>query len=123
MIPTTKKELGQRTDLEYAPGKLVAAVKAPDGRRKSRVVVCGNCVESSLDHQQSLEDMGDEASSPGTSYGTKRKTWDCYAVGIDGLTIRAAVRKAGDQGWGGAITDVKTAFLLAPRKSSSLWQV
>ena len=96
VIPTTKKELGQRTDLEYAPGKLVATVKAPDGRRKSRVVVCGNCVESSLDHQQSIEDMGGEVGSQGTSYGTKRKTWDCYAAGIDALTIRAAVRKAGD---------------------------
>ena len=49
-----RASLEGRTDLEYAPGKLVATVKAPDGRRKARIVVCGNMVEGSIDSQESV---------------------------------------------------------------------
>ena len=40
--PIDKSQLVGRTDLEFAPGKLVATVKAPSGRKKARIVVCGS---------------------------------------------------------------------------------
>lgn len=118
--PIDKKELKGRTDLEFAPGKLVATVKAPNGRRKARVVVCGNMVEPSLDEQQAeiaAEAEGDSnQGSRGSTYRTRAKGYEHYASGTDGTVIRAVLRKAAEERWQGATVDVRTAFLLAPRK-------
>ena len=111
VVPIRKEDLKDRRDVEYAPGKLVATIKAPDGKYKARVVVCGNRVESSVDGQ---EDGAEES-----MFASKEKTFDHYAAGIDGPTIRATLRHAGQRNWQGAVTDVKTAFLLAPRRASS----
>ena len=104
----SRASLEGRTDLEYAPGK--STVKAPDGRRKARIVVCGNMVEGSIDSQES------EGTS---SYGNKEKRWSNYASGIDGTTIRAVLRKAGHEDWCCSCTDVCAAFLLAPRQNQN----
>ena len=45
-----KDTLRNRTDVEYAPGKLVATLK-PGNKKKARLVVCGNRVEVSADNQ------------------------------------------------------------------------
>ena len=91
--------------------KLVATIKAPDGKYKARIVVCGNRMEPSGNRQ---EDGADDS-----MFASKEKTFDHYAAGIDGPTIRATLRHAGQRGWQGAVTDVKTAFLLAPRRASN----
>lgn len=113
--PVRKQDLQHRSDVEYAPGKLVATIKAPSGKRKARIVVCGNRVEASLNEQDGdgAEDGGQSASA----YGTKAKGFEHYASGTDGTVVRALLRKASHCGWSGATTDVRTAFLLAPRRS------
>ena len=67
-------------------------------------------VEGSIDSQEK------EGAS---SYGNKEKGWSNYASGIDGTTIRAVLRKAGHEGWCCSSTDVRTAFLLAPRQNQN----
>ena len=47
-----------------------------------------------------------------------RKTYDTYAGGIDGVCVRAVLRKAGERCWNCASIDVRTAFLLAPRRGT-----
>ena len=80
--------------VELVPGKLVCTLKAgPNGgKRKCRAVICGNL----------LDDEKDPCPSS-------------YASGADGLLIRASIKHGVEQGWGISTTDVKTAFLLAPR--------
>ena len=84
--------------METVPGKLVTVIKAPDGKRKARLVVCGNLVSGNGDH--------------GVPEPSKA---DLYAGGIDATSLRATLRKAAHEGWDIGCTDVRTAFLLAPR--------
>ena len=116
--PVHRDTLKHRTDVEYAPGKLVTTVKAPHGKMKARLVVCGNMVEASVDAQ--TEDQEKEGLS---EYLNKAKSRDTYASGADAATIRATLRHAGDRGWGCASIDVRTAFLLAPRRGTGLLAV
>ena len=116
--PVHKDTLKHRTDVEYAPGKLVTTVKAPHGKMKARLVVCGNMVEASVDAQ--TEDQEKEGLS---EYLNKTKSRDTYASGADAAAIRATLRHAGDRGWGCASIDVRTAFLLAPRRGTGLLAV
>ena len=113
--PIHKSEVKDRTDVEYAPGKLVATIKSPDGRRKARIVVCGNLVEPSLDEQLSENDSEHDGQGV-AAFRTKKRTFDTYASGVDGTTVRATLRKAAAMKWSAATTDVRTAFLLAPRR-------
>ena len=94
---TTEAELAQEVDRslwEMAPSKLVPTVKAPLGRRKSRICICGNMLE-----------------------GDSKKNVDNYAGGADSVTLRAALRWAALKGYHIATVDVKTAFLWAPRRN------
>ena len=108
--PVRREDIQQRFDVEFAPGKLVATIKAPSGKKKARIVVCGNLVEPSLQEQ---EEEGEGAST----HGTRSKGYEHYASGIDGTVVRSVLRRASHCGWTGAATDVRTAFLLAPRRS------
>ena len=108
--PMRKEDIQQRSDVEFAPGKLVATIKAPSGKKKARIVVCGNLVEPSLQEQ---EEEGEGSST----HGTRSKGYEHYASGIDGVVVRSVLRRASHCGWTGATTDVRTAFLLAPRRS------
>ena len=108
--PVHKDTLRHRTDVEYAPGKLVATLK-PGNKKKARLVVCGNRVEVSDDNQ-----VDQDGSSEYANKG--RKTYDTYARGIDGVCVRAVLRKAGERRWNCASIDVRTAFLLAPRRGT-----
>ncbi len=79
--------------VEFVPGKLVCVVKAgpKGGKKKCRGVICGNMMES-------------DPSPIGV-----------YASGADGTLIRTVIRHAALMKWGCSTTDIKTAFLLAPR--------
>ena len=46
--------------------------------------------------------------------------FDLYASGIDGMSLRCTLRKAAQEKLAIGVTDVSTAFLLAPRQSSRL---
>ena len=106
---TTVKELASwpgADQMEQAPMKLVATVKAPDGRRKARLVLCGNLIQSA--NGAPVTSSKDPLSSP------------LYAGGLDGVALRTVLRKAAACSWSLASTDVRTAFLLAPRQSDRL---
>ena len=91
--PVTAETL-EGQDVELVPGKLVCTLKAGPrgGRKKCRAVICGNLLDQETDPCP-----------------------NSYASGADGLLIRSTVRHGIQQGWGISTTDVKTAFLLAPR--------
>ena len=95
-IRITKRSLQDRAQregktIELLPAKMVCARKSGVGVRRSRAVVCGN-------------------------YSESRFNDDCYAGGADGCQIRALVRTAALRGWAVAATDIRVAFLNAPRR-------
>ena len=92
--------------LEMAPAKIVATVKAPNGRKKVRVV--GNLLEKK------------ESSAAGNGSGLDGRKGEPspfaqYAGGVDGAALRTLLRKGAAEQWSIVISDVRTAFLLAPR--------
>ena len=92
-------------EMETVPSKLVPTVKAPDGRLKARIVLCGNLLESK-ERKESERKSG--------------KNFDLYASGIDGIALRCSLKKAVEEDWQIASLDVTTAFLLAPRVAEKL---
>ena len=96
--PVMITDLDQES-VEFVPGKLVTVRKAgpQGGKKKCRAVVCGNLLQSDLDP------------APGS----------LYASGADGVLIRATLAHSVQRGWGIGLTDIKTAFLLAPRPKPS----
>ena len=92
VLPVDVRSLNPQ-EVEFVPGKLVCVVKAgPNGgKKKCRGVICGNMMES-------------DPSPLGV-----------YASGADGTLIRTVLRHAALEHWGCSTTDIKTAFLLAPR--------
>ena len=88
------KELIQKGEAEVIPSKLVCSVKPcstnPQGKRKIRLVACGNFAES-------LEGPA-----------------ELFASGATAVALRVAVTAASQEGWEGIVLDVKAAFLNAP---------
>ena len=117
-VQDLKNEPGYN-EMLVVPSKLVPTVKAPDGKKRSRIVLCGNLVEDTsvksrtqdADPQTEKGDCGSRQSG---------RSFEHYASGIDGSSLRCALRKAAQEQWAIGITDVSSAFLLAPRKSSRL---
>ena len=93
----------------------MATVKAPDARKRARVVVCGNMIEPSLSNQDEVQDV--------VGVPSKKKDWSNYASGLDGTAMRMVLRLAGHHQWTVGSIDVKTAFLLAPRRGRGLLAV
>ena len=96
------KQMPGYGEAEFAPCKMVNTIKAPHGRHRSRIVLCGNLVEAMH--------AGQEREVPSKQ--------DLYAGGIVGVALRCALRRAAHHGWSVGSVDVKTAFLLAPRTKS-----
>eukprot|EP00438_Fugacium_kawagutii_P029112 Skav233709 [mRNA] locus=scaffold2120:28636:35173:- [translate_table: standard] len=80
------EEKGKRTTV--VPSKLVITRKA-GGRRKVRIVACGNFQEKTEDE-------------------------DISTGGSDAITFRVALKRAENEGWEGATSDIRVAFLNAP---------
>ena len=108
VTPIRLEDLGDE-EVEYAPAKLVATRKAPDGKRRTRIVACGNLVTSSVQSSGA-------ADASETNFGNQKKSADTYAAGVEGSVMRATLRTCAARGFSGATTDVKIAFLLAPRR-------
>ena len=87
------QELAEKTNLpiELLPAKMVHTRKAPDGKYRSRAVICGN---------YSQEDPGSNN----------------YAGGADAVQCRSLVRISASYGWELSGTDIKVAFLHAPKR-------
>ena len=103
--PIKMSELKSDPSLEKAeliPGKLVATIKAPDGKRKARLVICGNMVDP--------DGPGGKSESDGKVLKAQN-----YAGGVDATALRAVLRKSASKAWEIVTTDIRTAFLLAPR--------
>ena len=86
--------------VEVVPGKAIHAIKAPDGRRKCRLVVCGNCMKGA-----------------GRGPGDRSEAAQLYAGGADTTCLRASLAVAASNGWHAASLDIKTAFLNAPLRT------
>ena len=84
----------KNVDISVVPSKLVITRKA-GGRRKVRIVACGNYIE-------------------------KGEAEDLYASGSDSIAMRLSLKKAMLEGWTGASIDIKTAFLNAPLLSEEV---
>ena len=93
------------SSMQTVPSKLVPTVKAPDGRLKARIVLCGNLLEGGTSSESGAADKG---------------KFDLYASGIDGVSLRCALKKGVEESWDIAMLDITTAFLLAPRCSRTL---
>ena len=92
-----------RGRVEIVPGKAIFSRKAPDGRRKCRIVVCGNFVSND----------GTITNSAEVQEKKKKKDPDLYAGGADAIALRSALSIASRHRWQAASLDVKTAFLNA----------
>ena len=84
----------ERNQAVEIPAKMVYTRKAGTGLRRARAVCCGNF--------QTEEEV------------------PTYAGGADAITVRLALRLGALRGWSAAVLDVKTAFVNAPRTSSSI---
>ena len=129
--------------MEVAPAKIVSTIKSPSGKRKARIVICGNMVHPAGHVKPpQLSDGGDHgghrprgaglpavqssgagqdpgeggAERPGG--GGPATAADLYAGGVDATALRCVLRKAAGASWSLASTDVKGAFLLAPRSQT-----
>ena len=80
--------------IEIIPGKLLCSRKAPCGRRKARIVGCGN-------------------------FGTPDKTVTTSTGGIDAVALRVMMMVASQRGWACGSTDIKSAFPQAPKRSAA----
>ena len=97
---TAKEELAlekQGRQILYVPSKLVATVKAGTGKRKARVVVCGNFLSREKAH--------------GSPTLVRR---DIFAAGLDSLALGAQLAAASWKVWKGGTVDIRTASLTAP---------
>ena len=91
----TKDELRQmaseqKLPIEVLPGKMVHTRKSGTGAFKSRAVVCGNY--AAPDHSEH------------------------YAGGVDSQQVRTQLRVGANKQWMVGCTDIRTAFLNAPRR-------
>ena len=80
----------QKLPIEVLPGKMVHTRKSGTGAFKSRAVVCGNY------------------DSPDQS--------EHYAGGVDSQQVRTQLRLGANKQWMVGCTDIRTAFLHAPRR-------
>ena len=78
--------------IEILPGKMVHTRKAGSGAFRSRAVVCGN-------------------------YATPDQS-EHYAGGVDSQQVRTQLRLGASKQWMVGCTDIRTAFLNAPRRDS-----
>ena len=112
-FPTTEEALKldpRYPDREEAPAMLVPTVKSPHGRHRARVVICGNHLTRSQAEEKALSPL----EAP-----TSTSPFALYAGGADATVLRALLRKSALEGWTTASLDVRTAFLLAPRRDAS----
>ena len=87
------EQKGQRA--EIIPGMGVFTRKAGEGKRRARIVCCGNYMES-------------------------RTGEEVYATGADSTQLRTVLRVASLENWQCLSLDVKSAFLLAPKAQGDL---
>ena len=93
--PEEMEERKKKGELDIIPSKLVCTLKPdptnPKGKRKVRIVACGNFV---------------------TAEGADKN--ELFASGSDAIAVRLAVDEAAKRGWSGKSMDIRTAFLNAP---------
>ena len=85
----TKEIIKNSEKVERVPGKVVATIKPPF-KRRGRIVACGNFMASTSD-------------------------FETAASAIDTISVRTVLRLAADRHWQVSSTDIRKAFLNAPR--------
>lgn len=107
LSPEEVSELTRTFDgrVEIVPGKAIHSIKAPDGRHKCRIVVCGNY-------------LGEDG-MPADPTAKKKRDPAYYASGADVTALRVALAEASTHEWHCATLDVKAAFLNADLEEGS----
>ncbi|CAE7275094.1 RE1, partial [Symbiodinium natans] len=82
--------------IEILPAKVVFTRKPPVGKRRARIVACGNFQQKTWSDQVAV---------------ARREV---YASGLDTIALRIQLRQASLCGWTAAILDIRKAFLYAP---------
>ena len=89
--PDEAKKLLRNEEAECLPSKMVYTLKPsddhPQGKRKARLVVCGNFSEEHTDQS------------------------DLFAAGATAVALRTSLALASQHGWCGKTSDIRTAFL------------
>ena len=86
---TTEEELRKDPryhQMEVAPAMLVPTIKSPHGRRRARIVICGDRIEAKNPDKQHEGD--------GPLGGPGGALFANYAGGADGVLLRSMLRKA-----------------------------
>ena len=112
IFPTTEEALKKDPrypNREEAPAMLVPTVKSPHARHRARVVICGNHLTRAQAETKAVSPLEATASN---------SPFELYAGGADATVLRALLRKSALESWDVASLDVKTAFLLAPRRDA-----
>ena len=94
------KRLAEAGEIVLVPSKTVHTVKPPSGggnnqfyKRKTRMVICGNHVSSEV---------------------------EVYTAAANAESVRVALSLAARRRWAGAVTDVNSAFTLAPMDEAEI---
>ena len=110
--------VGEGITIQTIPGKLVLTEKAPDRRKRARLVGCGNFLPDTQSSDVQLQNpVSDFAASPSVVRAEGRR--DLYATGLEAEGLRIQLRFGAGMRWLCVVVDVKTAFLLAPTRKKS----
>ena len=87
--------------MEIVPAKVVFTRKPLVGKRRARIVACGNIQKKNAD--------GEMTDQPNV---LSRK--DVYASGLDSIALRIRLGQSALEEWASAMLDIRKAFLHAP---------
>ena len=103
--------------VQVVPGKLVFSIKAPDRRKRARLVACGNYLpDAQSSHTGLINPASSSSSGPSSTAAKAESRREIYASGLEAESLRLQLRWAAGSKWDGVVIDVKTAFLLAPAR-------
>ena len=85
-VQDLKNEPGYN-EMLVVPSKLVPTVKAPDGKKRSRIVLCGNLVEDTSVKSRA-QDADPQAEKGDAGSRQSGRSFEHYASGIDGSSLR-----------------------------------
>ena len=119
----TKSELDRMADegsvIQTIPGKLVLTEKAPDRRKRARLVGCGNFLPDVEPADSRLQNPTSYSSGASQAVTRAEGRRDLYAAGLESEGLRIQLRYSAGMRWVCVAVDVKTAFLLPPARRKS----
>ena len=82
--------------VQVVPGKLVFSIKAPDRRKRARLVACGNYLPDAQPSNTGLINPASSSSSGPSSTAAKAESRrDTYASGLEAESLRLSIKMGG----------------------------